>query len=186
MDVAGAEPVSARHLRLRPRPVRGRSRRGPEGGAPGSRPARRAGPDELGEDVGVEGISRRRAADGAADFEEVSWFADAVAAILVERDPERLTQAFSKADRGGRIYVDTGRNAYSATVAAAYAVRARPGAPVSAPCTWKDLEGARVAPRTFTLGTMARRIADVGDLWADMGQSSLSGPIERLRDRPRG
>lgn len=124
--------------------------------------------------------------DGAADFGEVSWFADAVAAILVERDPERLTRAFSKADRGGRIYVDTGRNAYSATVAAAYSVRARPGAPVSVPCTWEDLERGRVAPRTFTLRTMARRIADVGDLWADMGQSSLRGPIERLRERSRG
>src|SRR6185295_4640226 len=98
--------------------------------------------------------------DGRADFGEVSWFADAVAAILVERDPERLTQAFSKADRGGRIYVDTGRNAYSATMAAAYAVRPRPGAPVSAPCTWGDVEGGRVAPRTFTLRTMPRSIAD--------------------------
>ena len=124
--------------------------------------------------------------DGRADFGEVAWFADAVAAILVERDPGRLTQAFSKADRGGRIYVDTGRNAYSATMAAAYAVRARPGAPVSAPCAWEDLEGGRVGPRTFTLRTMARRIDDVGDLWSDLRAQSLRGPMERLRGRARG
>ena len=123
--------------------------------------------------------------DGKADFGEVSWFAGAVAAILVERDPERLTQAFAKADRGGRIYVDTGRNAYSATLAAAYAVGARPGAPVSAPCTWRELERGLVTPRTFTLRTMASRIADVDDLWADMSKSSLRGPIERLRDGAR-
>ena len=43
-----------------------------------------------------------------------------------ERDPKQLTQEFNKADRGGRILVDTGRNDYSATFAAAYAVRARP------------------------------------------------------------
>ena len=121
--------------------------------------------------------------DGQADFGEVSWFADAVAAILVERDPEHLTQAFGKADRGGRIYVDTGRNAYSATLAAAYAVRARPGAPVSAPCTWRELERRLVGPRTFTLRTMASRVADVGDLWSDMRQRSLRRPIERLRRR---
>jgi bifunctional non-homologous end joining protein LigD len=123
--------------------------------------------------------------DGKADFGEVSWFADAVAAILVERDPERLTQAFAKADRGGRIYVDTGRNAYSATLAAAYAVRARPGAPVSAPCAWEELERGQVGPRTFTLRTMASRIAAVGDLWADMRPCSLRRPMERLRDRAR-
>jgi len=123
--------------------------------------------------------------DGQADFGEVSWFADAVAAILVERDPEHLTQAFAKADRGGRIYVDTGRNAYSATLAAAYAVRARPGAPVSAPCAWEELERGQVGPRTFTLRTMAGRIADVGDLWADMRYCSLRPPMERLRDRAR-
>jgi bifunctional non-homologous end joining protein LigD len=121
--------------------------------------------------------------DGQADFGEASWFAHAVASILVERDPERLTQAFSKADRGGRLYVDTGRNGYSATFAAAYAVRARPGAPVSAPCTWAEIERGQVAPRTFTLRTMAGRIADVGDLWADMCQHSLRGPMERLRRR---
>ena len=123
--------------------------------------------------------------DGQADFGEVSWFADAVAAILVGRDPEHLTRAFTKADRGGRIYVDTGRNAYSATLAAAYAVRARPGAPVSAPCTWRELERGLVTPRTFTLRTMASRIADVGDLWADMRKRSRRRPMERLRDRVR-
>ena len=63
--------------------------------------------------------------DGGADFGEVSRFAHAVGTLLVKRDPEHLTQEFSKADRGGRILVDTGRNAYSATFAAAYAVRAK-------------------------------------------------------------
>ena len=65
--------------------------------------------------------------DGEAGFDEVSGFAHSVGAILVERDPEHLTQEFIKADRGGRILVDTGRNGYSATFAAAYAVRAQAG-----------------------------------------------------------
>jgi bifunctional non-homologous end joining protein LigD len=106
--------------------------------------------------------------DGQADFGEVGSFAHAAGAVLVRRDPQHLTQEFSKAQRRGRIYVDTGRNGYSATFAAAYAVRARPGAPVSAPCTWEEIERGDVAPRTFTLRTMADRMAAAGDLWAGL------------------
>jgi bifunctional non-homologous end joining protein LigD len=125
--------------------------------------------------------------DGADGFDQVAGFAQAVAAVLVQRDPRTLTLAFSKADRGGRIFVDIGRNGYSATFAATYAVRAKAGAPVSAPCTWEELERAQVGPQTFTLRTMPSRIADVGDLWSDMYERrfSLRGPIEQLR-RERG
>ena len=106
--------------------------------------------------------------DGKARMSAVARFAHAVGTLLVKRDPAHLTQEFSKADRGGRILVDTGRNGYSATFAAAYAVRAKPGAPVSAPCTWEELERGGVGPRTFTLRTMADRIAEVGDLWSNL------------------
>ena len=120
--------------------------------------------------------------DGKADFGVVARFAHRVGAQLVKRDPENLTREFSKADRGGRILVDTGRNEYSATFAAAYTVRAKSAAPVSAPCTWEELECGDVGPRTFTLRTMPERIATVGDLWADMLKSkrSLRKPLERL------
>jgi bifunctional non-homologous end joining protein LigD len=121
--------------------------------------------------------------DGKAGFGKVSGFARAVGAILVRRHPQTLTQEFSKADRGGRILVDTGRNGYSATFAAIYAVRAKPGAPVSAPCTWEEIERGEVGPQTFTLRTMAGRIAKVGDLWSDMRRRrpSLRRPMESLR-----
>src|SRR5688500_19510884 len=99
---------------------------------------------------------------------DVARFAHRVGAMLVTRNPDHLTQEFSKADRGGRIYVDTGRNGYSATFAAVYTVRAKRGAPVSAPCTWEELERGDVAPGTFTLRSMPQRIAKVGDVWADM------------------
>ncbi|MEK6280180.1 MAG: non-homologous end-joining DNA ligase [Acidobacteriota bacterium] len=121
--------------------------------------------------------------DGKADFGIVSRFAHAVGKILVKRDPGNLTQEFSKANRGGRILVDTGRNGYSATFAAAYTVRAKPGAPVSAPCTWEELERREVGPRSFTLRNMAQRINHVGDLWADLlnTRRSLRRPMEKLR-----
>jgi bifunctional non-homologous end joining protein LigD len=81
------------------------------------------------------------------------------------------------------MFVDTGRNGYSATFAAAYAVRPKPGAPVSAPCAWEELERGEVGPRTFTLRIMASRIAKVGDLWSAMRKRgrSLRRPMERLQ-----
>lgn len=120
--------------------------------------------------------------DGKAGFGDVARFAHTVGTLLVKRNPKDLTQEFSKIDRGGRILVDTGRNGYSATFAAAYAVRAKPGAPVSAPCTWEEIERGEVGPRTFTLRSMASRIADVGDVWSDMRRArrSLRQPMERL------
>jgi len=121
--------------------------------------------------------------DGKSDFGTVARFAHAIGTLMVKRYPEKLTQEFHKVDRGGRILVDTGRNGYSATYAATYTVRAKPGAPVSAPCSWEELERGEVGPRTFTLRTMAQRIADVGDLWADLlrKKRSLRRPIERLK-----
>jgi len=106
--------------------------------------------------------------DGKSDFGEVASFAHRVGRMLVQRDPEHLTQEFSKADRGGRILVDTGRNGYSATFAATYTVRAKRGAPVSAPCTWEEVERGEVHPKSFNLRMMAQRITAVGDLWSEM------------------
>jgi bifunctional non-homologous end joining protein LigD len=120
--------------------------------------------------------------DGESGTSDVAKFADAVGTLLVKRDPQHLTQEFHKADRHGRILVDTGRNGYSATFAAPYAVRAKPGAPISAPCTWEEVEAGLVGPRSFTLRTMADRIADVGDLWADMPghREALRSPAQKL------
>jgi bifunctional non-homologous end joining protein LigD len=106
--------------------------------------------------------------DGTTRMGTVARFANAVGTLFVARHPDRLTQEFSKADRGGRTLVDTGRNGYSATFAAPYTVRAKPGAPVSAPCTWQEIERGEVGPRTFTLRTMPARLAAVGDLWSDI------------------
>lgn len=121
--------------------------------------------------------------DGTDGFDDVGRFAHGFGAVLVKRHPGMFTQEFIKADRQGRILVDTGRNRYSATFAAVYAVRAKPGAPVSAPCTWQEVERGSVGPRAFTLRTMSERIADVGDLWKEMYQhrQSLRRPFEQLR-----
>jgi bifunctional non-homologous end joining protein LigD len=120
--------------------------------------------------------------DAKARFGEVSRFAHAVARVLIARHPDTLTQEFAKKDRGDRILLDVGRNGYSATFAAPYAVRPKPGAPVSAPCRWEEIEQGHVGPRTFTLRTMADRVATVGDVWSDMPErgASLGRAMELL------
>jgi bifunctional non-homologous end joining protein LigD len=125
--------------------------------------------------------------DGTADVEQVARFAHGVGALLVTLAPDALTQEFSKADRRGRIYVDTGRNGYSATFAAPYTVRAKKGAPVSAPCTWAEIERGEVEPGSFTLRNMPERVERVGDLWAGMRRRgrSLKDPMEELRGLTR-
>jgi bifunctional non-homologous end joining protein LigD len=125
--------------------------------------------------------------DGKAEMGQAAAFAHGIGTLYVARNPTSLTQEFYKTDRGRRILVDTGRNGYSATHAAAYAVRAKAGAPVSAPCTWEEVERGTVGPRTFTLRNMAARIAKAGDLWADMRRRkrSLRAPVEKLKKLAR-
>jgi bifunctional non-homologous end joining protein LigD len=121
--------------------------------------------------------------DGKSTMEEVERFAGGVGRLFVSHAPDHLTQEFNKVDRKGRIYVDTGRNGYSATVAAAYTVRAKPGAPVSAPCSWEEIERGTIAPDSITLRTMPARIRKHGDLWSDMlrRRRSLKAATEKLK-----
>ena len=114
--------------------------------------------------------------DGGASAGEVAHFGHRVGRALVERDPAHLTQEFYKADRGGRILVDTGRNELGATFAAAYAVRPKTHAPISAPCTWDEVESGTARPQTFTLRGMAGRLDDVGDLWSELHRSPCALP----------
>jgi bifunctional non-homologous end joining protein LigD len=121
--------------------------------------------------------------DGSTGFEEVFTFTFNVGRLLVQRDSQRLTQEFLKADRGDRIFVDTGRNGYSATFAAPYAVRPKPGAPVSAPCAWDEVERGDALPQAYTLRNLPSRLESKGDLWAEMRRRgrSLRRPTERLK-----
>jgi bifunctional non-homologous end joining protein LigD len=117
---------------------------------------------------GSKGFHVAFALDEKADSGQVARFAHALGRELVRRAPKLLTQEFYKADRGGKILVDTGRNEFGATYAAPYAVRPKAGAPVSSPCTWEEVESGEAGPRTFTLRTMAGRLDAKGDLWASL------------------
>ncbi len=122
--------------------------------------------------------------DGKTPIGQVARFAGAVGKVFVGLQPDALTQEFAKVDRHGRIYVDTGRNGYHSTFAAAYTVRARRGAPVSAPCTWTEVERGEVEPATFTVRNILERVQRLGDVWAEMRErgNSLKRAIELIAE----
>ena len=93
---------------------------------------------------GSKGFHIAFALDGQSDSGRVARFAHSIGRAMVERAPDRFTQEFYKADRDGKILIDTGRNEFGATYAATYAVRPKATAPVSAPCTWEEIERGEV------------------------------------------
>ena len=94
-------------------------------------------------------------------FTEVRHAAIAFGRELARRLPDQVTTNWWKEERGERIFVDYNQNARDRTIASAYSVRPKPGAPVSAPVTWDELT--EVQPEDFTVATMPARFADVGD-----------------------
>lgn len=121
--------------------------------------------------------------DRVASFEESRAFARALSQLLVERKPERFTVEQRKQNRGDRIYLDAGRNAYAQTGIAPYAVRALPGAPVATPIEWDELS--RTGPQRFTAHNLFRRLARKEDPWAEIDRhaGSLADACAQLAAR---
>jgi DNA ligase D len=94
-------------------------------------------------------------------FTDVRHAAIAFGRELERRLPGQVTTNWWKEERGERIFVDYNQNARDRTIASAYSVRPKPGAPVSAPLAWEELEQAQ--PDDFTVTTMPARFAEVGD-----------------------
>ena len=94
-------------------------------------------------------------------FTDVRHAAIAFGRELERRLPGQVTTAWWKEQRGERIFVDYNQNARDRTIASAYSVRPKPGAPVSAPLAWDEVP--EVAPEDFTVATMSARFAEVGD-----------------------
>jgi bifunctional non-homologous end joining protein LigD len=108
-------------------------------------------------------------------FDQVRRAALALAREVERRAPSIATSKWWKEERHG-VFVDYNQNAKDRTVAAAYSVRPRPDAPVSAPLSWSEVETAE--PGDFTLATMPPRFASVGDRHRDIDQHP--GSLDRL------
>lgn len=123
--------------------------------------------------------------DGSADFDAVRGFAREVAECVAGEDPDRFTTEQRLAKRRGRLFLDTGRNAWGQTVVAPYSVRARPGAPVSTPLSWDELGDGRLRADRFTVRNLFRRLARVEEPWRGMARRAraLAEPRRKLAAR---
>jgi len=108
-------------------------------------------------------------------FDQVRRAALALAREVERRAPTIATSKWWKEERHG-VFVDYNQNAKDRTVASAYSVRPTPDARVSAPLAWDEVPS--VDPADFTLATMPRRFAEVGDRHAAIDQHA--GSIEQL------
>ncbi|WP_277455617.1 DNA polymerase domain-containing protein [Janibacter sp. DB-40] len=118
-------------------------------------------------------------------FEEVRHAAIGFGRELERRD-DSVTTAWWKEERGERIFVDYNQNNRDRTIAGAWSLRARPGAPVSTPMTWEQL-AAVTDPREYNLTTVFDHLAD-GDPWIDMDDRahSLDPLLELWETLPGG
>ncbi|MGI8426240.1 MAG: non-homologous end-joining DNA ligase [Actinomycetota bacterium] len=98
------------------------------------------------------------------NYKQVRTFCAAIGGLLRAAYPEKVTLEPGKAKRAGKVYVDVDQNAKGQTLVAPYSVRPYPGAPVSAPLTWAELDD-EIYPEQFTILTVFDRIQAIGDLF---------------------
>ncbi|UCF20158.1 MAG: DNA ligase D [Gemmatimonadota bacterium] len=126
------------------------------------------------ERLGLRGYAKTSGATGihvviplqaGISYETGRLLGELVANLVAGSHPELTTIQRVVSKRGRRVYLDFLQNRKGSTVAAAYSVRPRPGATVSTPVTWKELESDLQAEE-FNVRSMEARLAAVGDLWA--------------------
>ncbi|HEY7432853.1 MAG TPA: non-homologous end-joining DNA ligase [Streptosporangiaceae bacterium] len=121
------------------------------------------------------------------DSYQVRSGAVALARELERRHPELITAAWWKEERGQRVFVDYNQNAPHKTVFGAWSVRARPGAQVSTPVSWAELD--EIHPDQFTIASLPARLETAGDPWLGMNDSPHAlEPLLAMnaRDRANG
>jgi bifunctional non-homologous end joining protein LigD len=123
---------------------------------------------------GSRGLHVTAPLDRSANMAEARAFAEAVAADLARRHPDRLTTAFRKTERGDRLFLDVMRMGRAQTEVAAYALRGRPGAPVAAPLEWDEVR--RFEPGRWTVRNIFRRLGGRDDPWAGIERDARPLP----------
>jgi len=118
-------------------------------------------------------------------YEQLRTFAEIVARTVTTEHPNLVTNERSVARRpAGRVLIDVSQNALGRPLAAPYAVRAFPQAPVSAPVLPRELRPS-LRPETLNIKTILARLKEKGDLWADFWKKRqrLEQAIELLSER---
>ena len=95
-------------------------------------------------------------------FDEVLAAAETITRMARQREPSLFTLDMRRARRRGKILIDVHRNHRGATLVSPYAVREYPGAPVSTPLEWHELERG-IYPQDFHLRNVRERVSRMGD-----------------------
>ncbi|MFD1858681.1 ATP-dependent DNA ligase [Aeromicrobium camelliae] len=135
---------------------------------------------ELLEEIGMRGYVKTSGNRGVHVFVRIrpEWtFTDVRHAALafgreLERRDDRVTTKWWKEERGEKIFVDFNQNARDRTIASAYSLRPKPGAPVSTPLTWDELFDLD-EPRTLNLTTVPDLLAQRPDPWASIDDEAF-------------
>jgi bifunctional non-homologous end joining protein LigD len=117
--------------------------------------------------------------------EQSRQLAELMARVIVAELPKIATTERNIAARGGRVYIDFLQNGHAKLIAAPYSVRPLPGAPVSTPLRWNEVNG-KLDPKKFTIKTMPKRVAKVEEdplLEVLECKPDLGLAIERLAGR---
>jgi bifunctional non-homologous end joining protein LigD len=116
--------------------------------------------------TGQRGIQVWIPVEPCYDFAETSRWVEELSRAVGATVPDLVSWAWAKDRRGGRARLDYTQNASIKTLVAPYAVRPAPGAPVSAPIDWGELDDPQLRPDRWTIRSMPARVAGVGDLFA--------------------
>ncbi|AOT04413.1 non-homologous end-joining DNA ligase [Arthrobacter sp. U41] len=125
-----------------------------------------AGLDSFIKTSGNRGLHVFAPIEPSHEFLEVRHAVIAAARELERRMPQAVTTAWWKEERGTRVFVDFNQANRDRTIAGAYSPRALPGATVSCPIRWDELE--HIDTKDFTITTVPQRLKATGDPWADM------------------
>lgn len=124
--------------------------------------------------TGSRGVHVVAPLDRSQDFNAVRAFAENLADVLAQEDPQHLTTEQRKTKRGSRVFLDMLRNSYAQTSVAPYAVRAKPGAPVATPLEWEELED--TTSQSYTIKAILRRMGQKSDPWKSLYSEACSLP----------
>jgi len=139
--------------------------------------------------TGSKGMHVVAPLDDAATFDEVGALGTRIGAVLCRRHPDLLTMELYKKDRKDRLFVDVMRNAIGATLVAPYSLRGRPGAPVSAPIAWSDVDDPALTADGVRLRELRARLDRRGDPWRDLraaagSVAAAARALDRLAPAP--
>ena len=124
------------------------------------------------DELGLRSFVKTSGADGIhvlvpiarrSTYEDTREFAQAVSERLVAENPGVVTTEWRKAKRDG-VYLDARQNGPGKTIASVYSVRPKPGAPVSTPLRWEELDE-KVEPQRFSMRVVLERVEREGDLF---------------------